>query len=301
MAISLNSVVGFNSTCLSPHQCRATLLRSSQSMSRSAFLIATQLFSSPLNQCRAALIHLPKAQPRVSSISLNHSVLLFSLKLQAKYPNVSRYCVGTSVPKVTQFASFPGKLGSRSLVKDERWSFSLSVADSDSATTKTSDEGFANAENEQSQAGANKESGSQASEASNGSTFSSDLKQETSSSPNLQSTPKRSPLTAKERLRAARVLNRYMESKATKSEMGSKVLDALRASDGGKKRSGLPEAPTNLFDDSKRGMPKQGLTFEFPGGFDLFIIAFSFVFISTVMFATTYIVWKVGAIHFNEY
>ncbi|XP_041027363.1 uncharacterized protein LOC121267502 isoform X6 [Juglans microcarpa x Juglans regia] len=194
-----------------------------------------------------------------------------------------------------------GKLGSRSLVKDERWSFSLSVADSDSATTKTSDEGFANAENEQSQAGANKESGSQASEASNGSTFSSDLKQETSSSPNLQSTPKRSPLTAKERLRAARVLNRYMESKATKSEMGSKVLDALRASDGGKKRSGLPEAPTNLFDDSKRGMPKQGLTFEFPGGFDLFIIAFSFVFISTVMFATTYIVWKVGAIHFNEY
>lgn len=209
---------------------------------------------------------------------------------------MSRYCVGTSILKVTQFASFPGKLGSRSLLKEKR-SFSLSVADSDGATTKTSsDEG-----NKQSQAGVNNESGSQASEASNGSTFSSDLKQETSSSLNLQSTPKRSPLTAKERLRAARVLNRYMESKATKSEMGSKVLEALRESDGGKKRSGLPEAPTNLFDDSKRGMPKQGLTFDFPGGFDLFIIAFSFVFISTVMFATTYIVWKLGAIHFNEY
>ncbi|KAG6670279.1 hypothetical protein CIPAW_01G300300 [Carya illinoinensis] len=269
-------------------------------MSWSASLIATQLFSSPLNQRRAAVTPLPKAHPHVCSLSLDHSMLLFYL-LQAKYPNVSRYCVGTSVPKVTQFASFPGKLGSRSLVKDKRWSFSLSVADGDGATTKTSDEGLANAENKQSQAGVNNESGSQASEASNGSTFSSDLKQETSLSPNLQSTPKRSPLTAKERLRAARVLNRYMESKATKSEMGSKVLDALRASDGGKKRSGLPEAPTNLFDDSKRGMPKQGLTFEFPGGFDLFIIAFSFVFISTLMFATTYIVWKVGAIHFNEY
>ena len=83
--------------------------------------------------------------------------------------------------------------------------------------------------------------------------------------------------------------------------MGSKVLDALRESDRGKKRSGLPEAPTNLFDDSKRGMPKQGLTFQFPGGVELLAIVVSFVLISTVMFATTFIVWKVGAIHFNEY
>ncbi|GAB4840811.1 hypothetical protein Ancab_021572 [Ancistrocladus abbreviatus] len=110
---------------------------------------------------------------------------------------------------------------------------------------------------------------------------------------------KRTPLTAREKLRAARVLSRYSESKATESERGSKVLDALRESEKGKK--GLPAAPTNMFDDSKRGLPKQGLTFNFPGGFDLFIIAFSFVFISTVMFATTYIVWKAGAIHFNEY
>ncbi|GMH27731.1 hypothetical protein Nepgr_029574 [Nepenthes gracilis] len=113
------------------------------------------------------------------------------------------------------------------------------------------------------------------------------------------STPRRTSLTARERLRAARVLSRYSESKATKSEMGSSVLDALRESDKGKK--GLPEAPTNLFDDSKRGLPDQGLTFNFPGGVDLLIIAFSVVFISTVMFATTYIVWKAGAIHFNEY
>ncbi|XP_010689467.2 uncharacterized protein LOC104903165 isoform X1 [Beta vulgaris subsp. vulgaris] len=109
---------------------------------------------------------------------------------------------------------------------------------------------------------------------------------------------KKAPLTARERLRAARVLSRYSDSKPAKSDIGRSVLDALRESEKGKK--GLPQAPTNLFDDSKRGMPKKGLTFDFPGGSDLFVIAFSFVFISTVMFATTYFVWKVGAIHFNE-
>ncbi|XP_020108823.1 uncharacterized protein LOC109724417 [Ananas comosus] len=113
---------------------------------------------------------------------------------------------------------------------------------------------------------------------------------------------KKPPLTARERLRAARVLSKYTESESSKPEFGSKVLDAIRESDKGKKRSGLPEAPTNLFDDSKRGLPKQGLSFDFlPVGTDVLVIAFSFVFISTVMFATTYLVWKVGAIHFNEY
>ncbi|KAJ8637039.1 hypothetical protein MRB53_011306 [Persea americana] len=119
------------------------------------------------------------------------------------------------------------------------------------------------------------------------------------SSLSVQSLPKRSPLTAREKLRAARVLNKFTESRPSKREMGRSVLDALRESDVGKPR-GLPQAPTNLFDDSKRGMPKQGLTFDFPGGVDLFVIVFSFVFISSVMFATTYIVWKAGAIHFNE-
>lgn len=114
--------------------------------------------------------------------------------------------------------------------------------------------------------------------------------------------PKKTPLTAREKLRAARVLSRYNDSKpSSKMGLGSKVLDALRESDGGKKRSGLPQAPTNLFDDSKRGMPKPGLTFDFPGGADLFYIVLSVVFISTVMFTTTFVVWKLGAIHFNEY
>lgn len=123
-----------------------------------------------------------------------------------------------------------------------------------------------------------------------------DTKQENKTPASAQ---KKAPLTARERLRAARVLSRYSESKPAKSVIGRSVLDALRESEKGKK--GLPQAPTNMLDDSKRGMPKAGLTFEFPGGFDLFLIAFSFVFISTVMFATVFVVWKLGAIHYNEY
>ncbi|XP_039128186.1 uncharacterized protein LOC120264441 [Dioscorea cayenensis subsp. rotundata] len=121
------------------------------------------------------------------------------------------------------------------------------------------------------------------------------------SSPQLEKpTTKRVPLTAREKLRAARVLSKYNESKPAKVEPKNRVLDALRESNKGK-RPGLPEAPSDLLDDKKRGLPKQGLTFNFPGGSDLWFIAFSFAFISSVMFATTYIVWKVGAIHFNEY
>ncbi|XP_010554675.1 PREDICTED: uncharacterized protein LOC104824327 [Tarenaya hassleriana] len=119
----------------------------------------------------------------------------------------------------------------------------------------------------------------------------------------LVSKTTRASLTARERLRAARVLGRYTETSAKpkKPEMGSKLLDAMKESDKkARKKPGLPEAPTNLFDDSKRGLPK-GFTFQFPGGNDILVIAFSFVLISTVMFATTYLVWKLGAIHFNEY
>ncbi|KAG6765466.1 hypothetical protein POTOM_029509 [Populus tomentosa] len=92
------------------------------------------------------------------------------------------------------------------------------------------------------------ESGPQTSGASNGSTISVDMK----------SRPKRLPLTARERLKAARVISRYTESKTSKSEMGRKVLDALRESDKGKKRSGLPEAPENLFDESNNLLGRKG-------------------------------------------
>ncbi|XWS65828.1 hypothetical protein CRYUN_Cryun05aG0147100 [Craigia yunnanensis] len=248
------------------------------------------------------------------AISLN-SVFGFNFKLQAKYQHVSRSSVGASALKANPI-TFPLQMyGSGGRIQRKRWGLCLSVADSDRLAMNSSVKGSGDAErpvsNDQvsavnppsldSHTNVDNESHSQTSEASNGSMVYSNLKQEASPSPNLPSTSKKASLTAKERLRAARVLSRYAESKPSKSEMGSKVLDAMRESDKGKKRSRLPEAPTNLFDDSKRGMPKQGLTFQFPGGNDLFLIIFSFVFISTVMFTTTYIVWKVGAIHFNEY
>ncbi|KAJ0246876.1 Transmembrane protein [Hirschfeldia incana] len=123
------------------------------------------------------------------------------------------------------------------------------------------------------------------------------------SSNNNNGSAKRGPLTARERLRAARVLSRYTEAtpKPSKPKMGSQILEVLKESDKKSNRKpGLPEAPTNMLDDSKRGMPKKGLTFDLPGSADILVIAFSFVFISTVMFATTYVVWKLGGIHFNE-
>ncbi|KAA8534050.1 hypothetical protein F0562_031567 [Nyssa sinensis] len=252
------------------------------------------------------------------AVSLN-SVVGFNAK--AGYHNVSRSGIRTSLLKVNHFTYPLGMVGLRKFMKGKKGGLCLLVADGDHIATDTSDESSGNAEraysdatssavnlplsdsqtrDSQFQSSTEMESGSQNPEVSNGSITSSDLKQNTSTA-DIKSTPKRSPLTAREKLRAARVLSRYSESKASKSELGSKVLEALRESDRGKKRSRLPEAPTNLLDDSKRGMPKAGLTFEFPGGVDMFVIIFSFVFISTVMFATTFIVWKVGAIHFNEY
>jgi len=200
-----------------------------------------------------------------------------------------------------------GMLASRIQINGRRRGLFVSAVDNDRLVTDTGVKGHGGAESsiydnqlsavnspiEDSPVGNNvgEESGPQTSGASNSSTISVDMK----------SRPKRSPLTARERLKAARVISRYTESKTSKSEMGRKVLDALRESDKGKKRSGLPEAPENLFDDSKRGLPKEGWTFQFPGGSELFFIVISFVLISTIMFATTYIVWKVGAIHFDEY
>ncbi|MED6170437.1 hypothetical protein PIB30_030861 [Stylosanthes scabra] len=230
------------------------------------------------------------------SLSTHPMMMSFnSVKLQAKYQESSWYSNGVSLPKSTQYTPFLAMPGSRMFSKEKRC---LSVADSDQLEAGISSKDPP-AENSELQANVNAKLESQTPDTSDVPT---DQNQGSGAVSNSQSNPKRSPLTARERLRAARVLHRYTESKASnKSDMGSRVLDALKESDRGKKRSRLPEAPSDMLDDSKRGLPKPGLTFSFPGGFDLFIIAFSFVFISSVMFATTYFVWKVGAIHFNEY
>ncbi|KAK1571542.1 hypothetical protein Q3G72_018796 [Acer saccharum] len=207
--------------------------------------------------------------------------------------HVSRSSVRAAAPKAVPFTSPLSILTSRRSVKKRRLGLCLSVADSDRLATNTSNGGsgdsvrsFSN--NQVSAVNVSSldspsgnippqtnvdGSGIQTPEATNG-LVSSDPKPNISSSSSSQSPTKRSSLTARERLRAARFRSRDNELKASKSDMSSRVLAASRASDGRKKRSGLPEAPTNIFDDSKRGMPKPGLTFQFPG---------------------------VGAIHFNEY
>ncbi|XP_027941634.1 uncharacterized protein LOC114195299 isoform X2 [Vigna unguiculata] len=232
------------------------------------------------------------------AISLN-SIVSFSSTLETKYHDASRYSVGASLPKATQFTPFSLVVSrSRKLVKERRFNHCLPVADSDQlAADNNISEEFDNAENsatndELSSLKVDAESVSETLESSNGS-----INQEQGSS---SSATKRGSLTARERLKAARAGNRYPQLKASKADMNSRVLEASKQSDKGKRKPGLPEAPTNLFDDSKRGL-STGFTFQFPGGADLFFIVLSFVLISSIMFATTFIVWKVGAIHFNEY
>nr|GMC61774.1 Mucin-16 like [Ipomoea batatas] len=226
--------------------------------------------------------------------------------MQANYQRASK---GISVQKALQLACPSQKVWLRRDVKETKWNFNLLVANTDRVETDSLNSSVENPSpssessrtETEDQPSARADSAPEGSDGSNGLLTSKNLKEDVSS---VTTKPalKRSPLTAREKLRAARVLSRYNnESKAAskKPDMGSKLLEVLRESEKGKK--GLPEAPNNLFDDSKRGLPKPGWTFELPVGFDVFLIAFSFVFISTVMFATTYIVWKVGAIHFNEY
>ncbi|KAJ4827913.1 hypothetical protein Tsubulata_021779 [Turnera subulata] len=252
------------------------------------------------------------------AVSLNSVVALYTTS-QGKYRHVSGSFVKASTK---DFATSLSMFGSKVKIKERRTSPCLSVADSDNLAAEASDKGPGGAAsvisdnpqsagnpssvdalggNGQPQTRASGEAGQQMPSSSNGSTVSSDQKED--SRPKLQFKQKKAPLTAKERLKAARVLSRYNEakSKAPKKELGSNVLALLRESEKGKKKTRLPEAPTDMFDDSNRGSPKPGLTFDFPGGTDLLIIAVSFVLISTIMLGTTYIVWKVGAIHFNEY
>lgn len=240
--------------------------------------------------------------------------------LQANYQKVTRSNIRVLLLKVPSITSLSGPVGLRQSTQGRRSRFYLLAAGGDNVATETSDKDSKSIEgsytndgssdnvsdvnssttDDKIQSSGEVEFAPQVSEVSNGAVHSTNLNQEASAAKS-SSTLKRAPLTARERLRAARVLSRYTDSKPSKPQLGSKLLEALQETDKGKKRSGLPEAPTNLFDDSKRGLPKEGWTINIPGGMDVFLIVFSFVFISSVMFATTYIVWKVGAIHFNEY
>ncbi|KAI3870981.1 hypothetical protein MKX03_029387 [Papaver bracteatum] len=241
-----------------------------------------------------------------------------SKQLQAKHWTLARPYGGGSTSKA-EYVTASSELcfGSRKGIRHGRFGLILSASNSNQVAADTADKGSSGsekdvaneqllaasslAENIQLKSSAKDEQGLQTTGSSNGSAVTTDAAKETTP---YSKSPKRSSLTAREKLRAARVLSRNStDSKPSKkSVLGSKVLDALRESDreSGKKRMGLPEAPSNMLDDSRRGMPKQGLTWDLPGGNELFFIIFSATFIGTLMFATAFVVWKVGAIHFND-
>ncbi|GJX54084.1 hypothetical protein Tco_0282453 [Tanacetum coccineum] len=206
----------------------------------------------------------------------------------ANHQNVPRQCVGALILKSAYFSS-PSRTVFVNKPTHTRNRRPLLVANGDRLATETTDKT------------SEIDTIKKTAEPSNGSISASEPKQDAT---NNDAIPKRSKLTAREKLKAARVRSRDTEPKPVKkTELGSSVLEALRESDRitGRKRSGLPEAPTNMLDDSKRGMPKKGLTFELPVGWDVFLIILSVTVISTIMFTTTFVVWKMGAIHFNEY
>eukprot|EP01018_Ginkgo_biloba_P000810 Gb_05943 [translate_table: standard] len=108
-------------------------------------------------------------------------------------------------------------------------------------------------------------------------------------------------VSAREKLRTARSLTGFAESgQPSKPNLNRGILDAIRENEKTTKY-GQPIEPSDLFDDRKRGLPEQDRVFKFSFGPSQFFILISFLLITSIMFGTTYIVWKVGAIHYNEY
>ncbi|CAM6121062.1 unnamed protein product [Calypogeia fissa] len=85
---------------------------------------------------------------------------------------------------------------------------------------------------------------------------------------------------------------------------GKRVLDAFKEGEkeGNTTKFGLPLVPTNIFDEVRRTpeeIAADAFKFEISPG--QLILAASFLVVIGIMFATVFLVWKVGAIHYNEY
>lgn len=90
----------------------------------------------------------------------------------------------------------------------------------------------------------------------------------------------------------------------TTSFGSKKLLDAFKEGDkfDTKVKVGQPKAPANIFTDSVRTAEEieaDKWVFRLDRGQSLLVL--SFFASSVLMFATVWFVWKVGAIHFNEY
>eukprot|EP00252_Welwitschia_mirabilis_P022305 TRINITY_DN599_c0_g1_i1.p1 TRINITY_DN599_c0_g1~~TRINITY_DN599_c0_g1_i1.p1 ORF type:complete len:257 (-),score=38.59 TRINITY_DN599_c0_g1_i1:70-840(-) len=109
--------------------------------------------------------------------------------------------------------------------------------------------------------------------------------------------------SSKRESKTDRILSGFASSErrsdSFRSQPGKNILEVLKESDKFQKR-GKPVEPSDLFTDPKRSSKtEKAIEFKFEAP-QLFVLV-SFFLISSLMFGTVYIVWKLGAIHYNEF
>jgi hypothetical protein len=85
---------------------------------------------------------------------------------------------------------------------------------------------------------------------------------------------------------------------------GKRVLDAFKQGEkeGITTKFGQPVVPSNIFDEVRRTPEEIAAdSFKFEINPGQILLAGSFLIVIAVMFGTVFLVWKVGAIHYNEY
>ncbi|MCO5569161.1 hypothetical protein L7F22_022882 [Adiantum nelumboides] len=121
--------------------------------------------------------------------------------------------------------------------------------------------------------------------------------------PNSQGSPFSSTLTGTEKLKGAKP-SVFLDSRVGGAfkEPGSKtLLDTMRQSDNNTKKFGQPGLPRNLFDEPEKLTAEDNKRFDFTLNIGQLALIFSFLTIICVMLGTAFLVWKVGAIHYNEF
>lgn len=121
--------------------------------------------------------------------------------------------------------------------------------------------------------------------------------------PSSQGSPFSSPLAGTEKLKGSKP-SVFLDSRAGGAfkQPGPKgLLDSLRQSENTTTKFGQPIVPTNLFDEPDKLTAEDKKRFDFTFNAGQLFLVFSFLTIIGVMLGTAYLVWKVGAIHYNEY
>lgn len=121
--------------------------------------------------------------------------------------------------------------------------------------------------------------------------------------PSSQGSPFSSPLAGTEKLKGSKP-SVFLDSRAGGAfkQPGPKgLLDSLRQSENATTKFGQPIVPTNLFDEPDKLTAEDKKRFDFTFNAGQLFLVFSFLTIIGVMLGTAYLVWKVGAIHYNEY